>query len=144
MPFDGEIIRRGFLGLEDMLLDMVEFSFEGGAKWMQGKEGNFKGQRCLIGAVRFVREQTGIRCDEMERYLARAIAIRSNNSRLTDSRAITNFNDVRGRTFADIVAIIREARELAQVDEYVRRMAYPKPTTQTSVDVAAIAAWLNP
>jgi hypothetical protein len=136
MPLDGQM-RTGFVSLEDMLLDMVEFALDGGKKWTKRtlKVGN---KRCLLGAVRFVRHETGYGPDHTEKYLARAIngwAMRRNEERfLSESTdvlagrvdpsvcAIMAFNDAEKRTFRQVVEVIRDARELAQVDAYVAEM----------------------
>jgi hypothetical protein len=117
MPFDGTT-RTGFLGHDDMLLDMVEFALDGGRNWLQRayKRGN---RRCLLETVRLVRKETGSRNDRIIDYLAQGIT----NWKRRDGREATpfspyamivGFNDATGREFSDIVEVIREARQLAQ------------------------------
>ena len=125
MPFDGEI-RSGFVGLDDMLLDMVEFSFAGGSRWAQ-RAVEVGDSHCLIGAAQYVARETGCESDRTIQYLSEAITKWQRRHRLIPSQNcdidnVVGFNDAKGRRFAEIVAVIREARELAMVDEYVRRM----------------------
>jgi hypothetical protein len=123
MPFDGQM-RTGFVSLDDMLLDMVELSFAGGKNWRQGDfaRGN---RRCLMEAIVVVRWETQARRDRVIEYLARAIR----NWNLLNRKppleggapqVVVAFNDAHERTFADIVEVIRHARELTQVDAYIR------------------------
>ena len=125
MPFDGTA-QRGYLGLDDALLDMVEFALDGGKQWCQrGLEIGDK--RCLFGSALFVQHETGCFSVHVFRYLAQAIdrwRVRRGLAPLdlTDYYKIAAFNDGKDRSFEDIIAVIRNARELAQIDEYVRRM----------------------
>jgi hypothetical protein len=122
MPFDGQT-RTRFMSPEDMLLDMVEFSFEGGKNWLrEGFEKNDR--RCLIGALIIVREQTHFGRDRVADYLVQAITTwnkknRRSRHKETPNSIIIAFNDNEKRCFADIVEVIREARKLAREDAYV-------------------------
>src|SRR6201995_4721549 len=102
MPFDGHL-RTGFVSLEDMLLDMVEFALDGGKKWGQGL-GMSRKKLCLMQAVMFVRRQTRYGTDNADRYLAQAIGAwdARRGHRPSDEviplNLIIEFNDVKGRT----------------------------------------------
>jgi hypothetical protein len=54
-------------------------------------------------------------------------------SRLCEVDMISVFNDAAERTFADIVELIREAREVTQVDAYIARMEVSKPKSGLEV-----------
>ena len=78
MPFDAAPVVRSPLadniaGQSALVLDMVEFYFRDGERWLCGTWQRGE-RRCLLGAVKFVRSE--IRCgrDQADLYLARAIA----------------------------------------------------------------------
>ena len=80
----------------------------------------------------FVRNHTGYGPDRLPSLLSRAIdwwSIEHGRKprSLSDWDNVSSFNDAKERTFADIVSVIRIARELAQVDEYVRLMSEAAP-----------------
>jgi hypothetical protein len=85
-----------------------------------------------VGGVMFVRNHTGYGPDRLPSLLSRAIdwwSIEHGRKprSLSDWDNVSSFNDAKERTFADIVSVIRIARELAQVDEYVRLMSEAAP-----------------
>ena len=127
MPFDGAK-RTGFVSLEDMLLDMVEFALDGGNKWSQCLI-EWGEHHCLFGAVEFVRRETNFGPDRVEELLVEAIRNwRGRRGRRPSYRnrepeeVIADFNDALKRRFSEVVEVIREARELAQIDAYVKEM----------------------
>jgi hypothetical protein len=150
MPFDAAPVRSplpdNIAGQSALVLDMVEFYFRGGERWLRGTWQRGE-QRCLMGAVRFVRSEVLCYRDQAEVYLARAINPPSANasparSRTPRSRTKTNgqlarkasvaarskvielwcasivmsFNDANGRTYSEIAAVLSTAKELAEAD----------------------------
>lgn len=126
MPFDGQA--STFRSKTVVFLEMLEFSFEGGKRWLRGRITNPDGQFCLMGGIYFVRKQIGQSDDNAVHYLASAIRGRygflgaSCPLGFKDETLISGFNDIRSHTFYNIRAIIHPARELAMVDAYVEEM----------------------
>lgn len=77
MPFDAAPVRSpltdNIAGRSALVLDMVEFYFRGGERWLCGTWQRGE-QRCLLGAVKFVRSEILCDRDQADLYLARAIA----------------------------------------------------------------------
>jgi hypothetical protein len=105
-------------GQSALVLDMVEFYFQGGKRWVPGTWLHGE-QRCLLGAVRFVRNQLADHKDNATDYLARAIrpelAFIARPDRHPASIVIA-FNDAPRRTYAEVAAVVRKAKELAEAD----------------------------
>jgi hypothetical protein len=127
MPFDGEarpyVLSRGQTAARSaVVLDKVEFLLDGGAKWARRALETIDGRRCLLGAIQYVRHELGDEDDRAAEYLARAIdqwQLSKGLPPLGDGGdcSIMGFNDAHRRGFADIAAVLREARELAMVDK---------------------------
>jgi hypothetical protein len=123
MPFDAAPVVRSPLadniaGQSALVLDMVEFFFfEDGAKWNPRVFTNKDGARCLLGAIRFVRQQIACAPDRAPHYLVRAIhPARPDFQRSDPQPVIFRFNDAPGRTYAEVAAVVRKAKELAEAD----------------------------
>jgi hypothetical protein len=120
MPFDGTTAKktlrpkqRATAAQTALVLDMVEFFFRDGAMWTRHQWKTCDGKRCLVEAVRFVRQQIGSRADRAPAYLVRAI---HDNDHMQPQDRIVAYNDARGRTYPEIAALIREAKWLAEAD----------------------------
>ena len=91
----------------DMLDLLLEF-FEGGKYWMKGDFVDDAENRCLVGAMRFIRTAHNLHGAPARHYLLRAMTPQ-------DRRwGLIAFNDF--RRFAQIDALIRKARQLAVAD----------------------------
>jgi hypothetical protein len=101
-----------------LVLDRVEIFFCGGGRWTKGTYHRRDDSRCLLGAVRFVRNELGNSRDLAPDYLARAIGIEPGSGETWMHRwaAVMHFNDARSRTYPEIAAVIRKARALAEAD----------------------------
>ena len=131
MPFDAapavlSPLPANVAGQSALVLDMVEFYFRDGERWLSGtwQRGEL---RCLLGAVKFVRSEILCDRDQADLYLARAIApaapayistaiIHGRLIRALASSIIMKFNDRNGRTYAEIAAVLRTAKALAEID----------------------------
>ncbi len=127
MPIDGietvtrRLLKRDPRGTQSALvLDMVEAFFQGGTLWTQYSAAAGNGERCLVEAIRHVRRQIGSRSDRALPYLARAIRQTCRDWRgVRESRdVVEGYNDTRGRTYAEITFVIREAKKLAEADAW--------------------------
>jgi hypothetical protein len=80
MPFDGTSKPSVGSGASQsaIVLHMMEFFFDGGARWARRTYCTDDGKRCLLGALEYVRCETGHRDDRTVQYLARAINLRGN------------------------------------------------------------------
>ena len=78
MPFDGTSKPSVGSGASQatIVLSMMEFFFDGGARWACRTYCTDDGKRCLLGALEYVRCETGHRGDRAVQYLARAINLR--------------------------------------------------------------------
>jgi hypothetical protein len=129
MSFGGAT-RTGFVCLEDMMLDMVEFALDGGKKWARCNSKAFDNRFCLVGAVILVCRETrnADARDQIVSYLARAVWNwgQRNRERIFDTSGeqtiVMWFNNAPKRRFTHIIEVIREARELAQIDAYIAEM----------------------
>jgi hypothetical protein len=129
MPFDGEVrpyvVSGGQAAAQSaVVLDRVEFFFDGGAKWARRALETIDGKRCLLGAIQHVRHELGNGDDRAAEYLAHAIDQWQRLKGLPplgEGRdcSIMGFNDAHRRGFADIAAVLREARQLAMADTLV-------------------------
>jgi hypothetical protein len=122
MPFDAAPVVRSPLadniaGQSALVLDMVEFFFEDGAKWNPHAFTSKDGARCLFGAIRFVRQQIACAPDRAPHYLVRAIhPARPDFLRSDPQPVVFRFDAVPGRTYAEVAAVVRKAKELAEAD----------------------------
>jgi hypothetical protein len=92
----------------DMLDLLLEF-FEGGKYWMKYDFIDDEENRCLIGAMRFIRTAHNLHGAPARHYLLRAM------TPLDRRWGLMWFNDG-CRRFAEIAALIRKARQLAVAD----------------------------
>jgi len=132
MPFDGsDMVRVRLLSPHQtaaqsaIVLDMMEFFFDGGRKWCRKTLETSDGKQCLLGSVEYVQRLIGYRDDDAVGYLARAINLRQIRKSLpplgdSDGVTVIGFNDAYRRSFGDILEVLRQARELAMVDAFVR------------------------
>jgi hypothetical protein len=125
VPFDGTPTSNGRLpkrnrrgAQSSLVLDRVEFFFQGGTLWTQYSATAGNGERCLVEAIRHVRRQIGSRSDRAMHYLARAIRQTCRDWRgVRESRdVVEGYNDTRGRTYPEIALVIGNAKKLAEVD----------------------------
>ena len=99
-----------------LVLDMMEFFFRDGAMWTKNTWQSRDGKCCLMGAVWFIRRQTGVDDDRVPEYLVRAIRPKFRRRRLkTIIDIISEFNDD-CTTYSDIAAVICKAKALAEAD----------------------------
>jgi hypothetical protein len=100
-----------------LVLDMTLFFFgDDGRNWIRGRLKEWDGRCCLLGAVHFVRREIGSADDRAPEYLARAIGqCRRRRTPKTIDRIVSDYNDQAG-SYADIAAVIRSARTLAEAD----------------------------
>ena len=92
-----------------------------GARWARRTYCTDDGKRCLLGALQYVRCETGHRDDRVVQYLARAINLRQLAKGLpplgdTNMVTIIGFNDSFGRSFADVAAVLSDAKQLSVID----------------------------
>jgi hypothetical protein len=138
MPFDAAPVRsplpNNIAAQSALMLDMVEFYFDGGKRW--GQNAWARGERrCLLGAVKFVRSQILCDRDQAEYYLARAIApARPNASAASNkihellySSIVMRFNDTNDRTYSEIADALCKAKELAEADARTLAGSCPCP-----------------
>ena len=136
MPFDAAPVVRSPLpdniaGQSALVLDMVEFYFDGGKRWARGGWWADGERRCLTEAVQFVRHETGRRDDRATDYLARAIRATGFTlnfeppllKHIPEERAaavalVVCFNDARHRHYSEIAAAVRTAKGLAEADAW--------------------------
>ncbi len=118
-----------------LVLDMMEFFFDGGARWVRRAYETADGKCCLLGAIQFVRREIGYSDDRAAEYLARAINLWQLRRRLpslggSDHNSIMGFNDAHRRSFADITAVLAEARQLALRDAFGEAVTERRPNRQ--------------
>ena len=99
----------------------MEYFFDGGVRWARRTYCTDDGKRCLLGALEYVRCETGHRDNRAVQYLARAINLRQLAKGLpllgnTDTVTIIGFNDSFGRSFADVAAVLSDAKRLSAID----------------------------
>src|ERR1700760_1178568 len=120
MPFDGTTTKttrrekqRATAAQTALVPDMMEFFFRDGAMWTHHRWESCDGKRCLVAAMRFIRQQIGSHADRANVYLARAI---HDNNHLPPQERIVAYNDAKGRTYPEIAALIHEAKALAEAN----------------------------
>jgi hypothetical protein len=123
MPFDGTSKSPVGSGASQstIVLNLMEFFFDGGARWACRTYCTHDGKCCLLGALEYVRCETRHRDDRAVQYLARAINLRQLAKGLpllgnTDTATIIGFNDSFGRSFADVAAVLSDAKQLSAID----------------------------
>jgi hypothetical protein len=120
MPFDGA--SKTLVATQSMIvLGMIESFFEGGVRWARRTYCTGDGKRCLLGAIEHVRGETGFVDNRAAEYLAGAINLRQLSKGLpllgdTATVTVIAFNDAFGRSYAEIVAVLSEAKTLATID----------------------------
>ena len=137
MPFDGGtksiagLISAGQAARKSALvLDGMERFFDGGARWARREYETADRRCCLLGAIELVRREIGYSDDRAAEYLARAINLWQLRRHLpllgeSDHYSIIGFNDAHRRSFADIAAVLAEARRLALREASVAAIASP-------------------
>ena len=131
MPFDAAPVRSplpdNVAAQSALVLDMVEFFFRDGANWCQRAFHRGDGKKCLLGAVQFVQREICCTNDRAVDYLVQVIAdspllrpYRETSSSFLRRCVVFSFNDTK-HTYADIAAVLRKARELAETDARARR-----------------------
>ena len=127
MPFDGTSKRSAGSDASQstIVLNMMEFFFDGGARWARRTFCTDDGKRCILGALEYVRCEAGQSDDRAVEYIARAINRRQARMLLPplgdcNRTTIIGFNDAFRRSFADVAAILSEAKELATIDAGAR------------------------
>lgn len=92
------------------VLDLLLAFFADGRRWIRGRLQDEQGNRCLVGALRYVQEQHRIDWQstaEAERSLLRSLPKRG--------RSLIAFNDSNG--FVEVRALILKAHELAALPD---------------------------
>jgi hypothetical protein len=107
MPFDGA--GRGDL-LAVQMIDLITAFFWDGACWTRGEMYDEYGKRCLVGAMRYIRAQTGISGDRTAAYIRRAMGAENHAE-----TCLMEFNDS-CHSYAEVAAVLRRAREFALAD----------------------------
>ena len=98
----------------DMLDLLIEF-FDDGERWIKGKLHDGAGNRCLVGALRYLRDGHNPRV-----YLLKAMQ----RSPKTGWTGLISFND-RCRDFGELREVILQARKLAIADIEKHQHAVP-------------------
>jgi hypothetical protein len=91
----------------DMLDLVIEF-FDDGDRWIKGKLDDGAGNRCLVGALREIRDGHNLHGAPTRVYLLRAMQ----RSPKTGWTGLISFND-RCRDFGELREVILQARKLA-------------------------------
>src|SRR5689334_7297960 len=112
MPFDAPVELPVAVRVIDEMLDIFGSH---GEHWLQGREADRKGNRCMIGALKLARRRIKACDDSTERLIISAIqqftGVKWQFQLLfhpTDP--IIRFNDTRGRTFVDVRQVLLRAR----------------------------------
>jgi hypothetical protein len=87
---------------------LLGFFGDHGEHWLRHQLGDGTGNRCLVGALAYVRRHHGIKGDGAGHYLADAIPRRI--------ATLIAFNDDAPEDFAVIRALIVRARDMAQAE----------------------------
>jgi len=95
----------------DMLDLLIEF-FDDGERWIKGKLDDSAGNRCLVGALRDIRDGHNLHGAPTRVY------------RLTGWTGLISFND-RCRDFGELREVILQARKLAVGDIEKHQRAVP-------------------
>ena len=103
----------------DMLDLLIEF-FDDGDRWIKGKLDDGAGNRCLVGALRDLRDGHNLHSAPTRLYLLKAMQ-RSPKAGWT---GLISFND-RCRDFGELREVILQARKLAVADIEKHQRAVP-------------------
>ena len=122
MPFDAAPVRSplpdNIAGQSALVLDMVEFYFRDGAQWAAGHgSGRRTSSACLKPSI-FVRREIGYHSDQHS-IICRARSILTLAcllGRIGQPSLVIAFNDAPGRIYAEIAAVLRTAKALAEMD----------------------------
>ena len=107
MPFDG-----GQPCLEIQVIDMaLEVLGPRGENWIQHRNSDYRGGRCVVGAVRYAQRKLGIKGDSTIQILYRAIYISA--PKLPMVKMIEAYNDGPWRKFDEVAGVLVHARNLA-------------------------------
>ena len=123
MPFDGA--GKTLVATQSLIvLGMIEAFFERGARWARRTYCTADGKRCLLGALEHVCGETGLVDNRATEYLAGAINLRQLSKGLpplgdTATVTVIGFNDAFRRSYAEVVEILSEAKNLAMSDASV-------------------------
>src|SRR6516165_4982838 len=115
MPRDAHSVAKAV----DMLDLLIEF-FDDGDRWIKGKLDDGAGNRCLVGALRDIRDGHNLYGAPTRIYLLRAMQ----RSPKTGWTGLISFND-RCRDFAELREVILQARKLAVGDIEKHQRAVP-------------------
>jgi hypothetical protein len=108
VPLPGMSPRRTIKALESLVvLDLLEKLLDGGNNWCQHSYHDGRGNRCLMGGLRYIRSVRGTG-DHAGVYLSKAI-VRCG----LGTGKIIDFNDSRS-SYEEVRAVIVVARELAK------------------------------
>ena len=142
MPRDAHSVAKAV----DLLDLLIEF-FDDGERWIRGKLDDGAGNRCLVGALRDLRDGHNLHSAPTRLYLLKAMQ-RSPTAGWT---GLISFND-RCRDFGELREVILQARKLAVADIAAapaaavgRVLAGAKPVARAGArPVLGRAAWSEP
>ena len=105
----------------DMLDLLIEF-FDDGERWIKGKLDDGAGNRCLVGALRDIRDGHNLHGAPTRVYLLKAMQ----RSPKTGWTGLISFND-RCRDFGELREVILQARKLtvADIEKHQRAAILP-------------------
>ena len=115
MPRDAHSVAKAV----DMLDLLIEF-FDDGEHWIKGKLDDGAGNRCLVGALRDIRDGHNLHGAPTRVYLLKAMQ----RSPKTGWTGLISFND-RCRDFGELHEVILQARKLAVADIEKHQRAVP-------------------
>ena len=118
----------------DMLDLLIEF-FDNGDRWIKGKLDDGAGNRCLVGALRDIREGHNLHGAPTRVYLLKAMQ----RSPKTGWTGLISFND-RCRDFGELHEVILQARKLAVADIEKHQRAVPNLRTARGLAPATAPA----
>ena len=102
------------------LLDLLIEFFDDGERWIKGKIDDGAGNRCLFGALRYIRDGHNLHGALTRLYLLKAMQ----RSPKTGGTGLISFND-RCRDFGELRDVILQARKLAVADIEKHQRAVP-------------------
>ena len=106
MPRDAHSVAKAV----DLLDLLIEF-FDDGERWIKGKIDDGAGNRCLVGALHYIRDGHNLYGAPTRLYLLKAMQ----RSPKTGWTGLISFND-RCRDFGELRQVILQARKLAVAD----------------------------
>jgi hypothetical protein len=113
MPFDAPVELPVTIRVIDEMLDIFGAQ---GEHWLQGKQADRKGNRCMIGALKLARRRIKARDDSTDRLIINAIRQVGGVKQYLQIPLfdpIVSFNDTRGRTFDNVRQVLLRARSHA-------------------------------